>query len=46
MELGNKRGYQMNGIMASHYSILVWKIPSTEGPSGPDGVHGVTKSWT
>ena len=28
--------------MATHSSILAWKIPWTEEP----GVHGVAKSWT
>ena len=28
--------------MATHFSILAWKIPWTEEPGG----HGVTKSWT
>ena len=28
--------------MATHYSILAWKIPRMEQP----GRHGVTKSWT
>ena len=31
--------------MASHYSILAWKIPWAEVP-GWATVHGVTKSWT
>ena len=29
--------------MATHSSILVWRIPWTEEPGGL--VHGVTKSW-
>ena len=28
--------------MATHSSILAWRVPWTEEP----GVHGVTKSWT
>ena len=31
--------------MASHSSILVWRIPWTEEPGGAT-VHGVAKSWT
>ena len=31
--------------MATHSSILAWKIPWTEAPGEP-GVHGVTKSQT
>ena len=31
--------------MATHSSILVWRIPWTE-ESGGATVHGVTKSWT
>ena len=31
--------------MATHSSILAWKIPWTEEPGGP-GVHGVEKSRT
>ena len=30
--------------MATHYSILAWRIPWTEEPGGL--VHGVAKSWT
>ena len=30
--------------MATHSSILAWRIPWTEGPSGYT-VHGVTNSW-
>ena len=29
--------------MATHSSILAWKIPWTEEPGG---LHGITKSWT
>ena len=32
--------------MATHSSILAWKIPWTEEPGGLHTVHGVTKSWT
>ena len=31
--------------MATHSSILAWRIPSTEEPGGYKS-HGVTKSWT
>ena len=31
--------------MATHSSILAWKIPWTEEPGGLHTVHGVTKSW-
>ena len=31
--------------MATHSSILAWKIPWTEDP-GHATVHGVAKSWT
>ena len=30
--------------MAIYYSIVAWKIPWTEQPSGLHTVHGVTKS--
>ena len=29
--------------MATHFSILAWRIPWTEEPGG---LHEVTKSWT
>ena len=32
--------------MATHSSILAWRIPWTEEPGGLYIVHGVTKSWT
>ena len=32
--------------MATHSSILGWKIPQTEEPGRLHTVHGVTKSWT
>ena len=32
--------------MATHFSILAWRIPWTEEPSGWAIVHKVTKSWT
>ena len=32
--------------MATHFSILAWKIPWTEEPSGWAIVHKVTESWT
>ena len=32
--------------MATHSSILAWKIPWMEAPGGLLVVHGVAKSWT
>ena len=32
--------------MATHSSILAWRIPGTEEPGGLYTVHGVSKSWT
>ena len=32
--------------MATHSSILAWRIPWTEEPGGLDKVHRVTKSQT
>jgi len=32
--------------MATHSSILAWRIPWTEEPGGLYIVHGVLKSWT
>ena len=32
--------------MATHFSILTWRIPWTEEPGGLHAVHGVTKSRT
>ena len=32
--------------MATHSSILVWRIPWPEEPGGPHTVHGVAKRWT
>ena len=32
--------------MATHSSILAWRIPWTEEPGGLHTVHGVAKSWT
>ena len=32
--------------MTTHSSILAWKIPWTEEPSGLHTVHGITKIWT
>ena len=32
--------------MATHSSILAWRIPWTEEPSGLFQSMGVTKSWT
>ena len=32
--------------MATHSSILAWRIPWTEEPGGLHTVHGVEKSWT
>ena len=31
--------------MATHSSILAWRIPWTEEPGGLHTVHGATKSW-
>ena len=31
--------------MATHSSILAWRIPWTEEPGGLQTVHGVAKSW-
>ena len=36
----------MEEEMATHFSILAWKIPWTEEPVGAATVHGVAKSWT
>ena len=33
----------LEGSMATHSSILAWRIPWTEEPGG---LHGVAKSWT
>ena len=32
--------------METHSSILAWKIPRTEKPSGQQAVYGITESWT
>ena len=32
--------------MATHSSILAWRIPWTEEPKWQATVHGITKSWT
>ena len=32
--------------MATHSSILVWRIPWTEEPDELQSVLGITKSWT
>ena len=32
--------------MATHSSILAWKVPWTEEPGGLHTVHGFTNSWT
>ena len=32
--------------MATHSSILAWRIPWTVEPGGLHTVHGVAKSWT
>ena len=32
--------------MATHSSILAWRIPWTEEPGGLHTVHGFAKSWT
>ena len=31
--------------MATHSSILAWKIPGTEKPGGLQTVQGIAKSW-
>ena len=32
--------------MATHSSVLAWRIPWTGEPGGLHTVHGVTESWT
>ena len=32
--------------MATHSSILAWRIPWTEEPGGLQSVHGIAESWT
>ena len=32
--------------MATHSSILAWRIPWTEQPGELQSIHKVTKSWT
>ena len=32
--------------MATHSTILAWKIPRTEDPGRLHIVHGVSKTWT
>ena len=32
--------------MATHYSILAWRMPWSEEPGGLQSVHGVKKSQT
>ena len=32
--------------MATHSSVLAWRIPWTREPGGLHTVHGVTESWT
>ena len=32
--------------MATHSSILAWRVPGTEGPGGLHLVHRAAKSWT
>ena len=32
--------------MATHSSILTWRVPWTEEPGGWATVHGVANSWT
>ena len=32
--------------MATHFSILAWRIPWTGEPGGLHTVHGMSKSWT
>ena len=38
------RGDPLEKEMATHSSVLVWRIPWTEEPG--ELAHGVTKSWT
>ena len=40
---GGSRGDPPVGCMATHSSILAWRILWTEEPGG---LHGVTKNWT
>ena len=39
-------GRSLGEEMATHSSILAWKIPQTEEPGELHTVHGVTKSQT
>ena len=32
--------------MATHFSVLAWRIPWTEEPAGLQSIHRVSKSWT
>jgi len=32
--------------MATHFSVLAWRIPQAEEPGGRDLVHGIPKSRT
>ena len=45
-ELSLGQGDLLNKEMATHPSILAWRIPWTEEPGRLQGVHGVTKSQT
>ena len=40
------REHPLKESMATHSSILAWRIPRTEEPGGLHTVHRVTKSWT
>ena len=33
-------------VMATHSSVLAWRIPWAEEPGGLQSMDGVTKSWT
>ena len=39
-------GRSLEEGMATHSSVLAWRIPRTEEPGGLHAVHGVTKSRT
>ena len=38
--------YPLEEGMATHSSILAWRIPWAEEPGGLQSMHGVAKSWT
>ena len=45
-DTGLNPGLPLKKEMATHSSILAWKIPWTEKPGGRHTVHGVAKNWT